>query len=58
MKKITLETLAVESFETTAPGRESEGTVMGHMAPPPSQGGSDCLRTACCPDTFQATCTC
>lgn len=58
MKKIALnlDKLAVESFETTAT-LAGEGTVHGHEAPP-SQGGSDCLRTACCPATYQATCTC
>ena len=54
MKKLALnlETLAVTSFETDAASAE-RGTVQANLAPSNNQP-----RTACCPDTFQATCTC
>jgi hypothetical protein len=35
MRKLKLESLQVESFETTAPDRASRGTVDGHVAPAP-----------------------
>lgn len=54
MKKLALnlDALTVVSFDTADAAREL-GTVEGHMATP----GHSCLRTACCPDTYQATCT-
>lgn len=56
MKKLTLdlETLAVESFAADAGG--GHGTVLAHeevLATP----GRSCLRTACCPETYEPGCT-
>lgn len=52
MRKITLrlESLAVESFETTPPAR-AEGTVVGHQRTPACTFSCDsCIQTACtCP---------
>jgi len=53
MQKLTLDldTLCVESF--AAGETAGEGTVHGAEATP----GQSCLRTACCPDTYQPGCT-
>ncbi|HEX6748934.1 MAG TPA: hypothetical protein VF092_16675 [Longimicrobium sp.] len=53
MQKLTLDVaeLRVESF--AAGESAGEGTVHGAEATP----GHSCLRTACCPDTFQPGCT-
>ena len=57
MRKLTLDLdeLAVESFAADAAPAEG-GTVHGQEFAPTN--AHSCLRTACCPDTFQATCTC
>jgi hypothetical protein len=49
--KLDLTSLRVESF--TADEAAGAGTVNAAEATP----GHSCLRTACCPDTFQPGCT-
>jgi hypothetical protein len=59
MKKLTLDLdrIDVQSFQTADAGREG-GTVLGNdvLATP----GHSCLRTACCPPTYDLgeTCAC
>ena len=49
--KLDLAELRVESF--SAAEAAGEGTVNAAEATP----GHSCLRTACCPETYQAGCT-
>lgn len=42
MRKLTLESLQVESFETTAPGQPARGTVQGHLDDNPGTGATGC----------------
>lgn len=55
MKKLTLDldTLAVESFIAQV-DEEAGGTVDGQQVISP---GHSCLRTRCCPDTYEPGCT-
>lgn len=55
MKKLTLEALTVESFETTPAAGTVRGTVVGHVAAPthwlqcPYSAGGTCVITGCLP---------
>ena len=51
--KLDLDELRVETFRTDAGEAAGAGTVHAAEATP----GHSCLRTACCPDTFQPGCT-
>jgi len=51
--KLDLAELRVETFCADAVGTPGEGTVRAAEATP----GHSCLRTACCPETFQPGCT-
>ncbi len=55
MKKLTLDldALAVDSFDTDV--EQVEGTVLAHEEMLATQ--SNCLRTPCCPETYQPGCT-
>ncbi len=57
MEKMKLfpESLRVESFVAELP-RDVRGTVEAHEAM--DTPGRSCLRTACCPETYAATCQC
>ena len=61
MRKLVLESLQVESFETVAPASRTRGTVDGHAAPitdtgtiQPGTGQSDCY--ACVPFSWNGGC--
>ena len=51
--KLDLAELRVETFCADPVGTPGEGTVRAAEATP----GHSCLRTACCPETFQPGCT-
>lgn len=55
MKKLTLDldALAVDSFDTDV--ERVDGTVLAHEEMLATQ--SNCLRTPCCPETYQPGCT-
>jgi hypothetical protein len=57
MRKLTLESLQVESFETTAAAQDVRGTVQGHAINTsgcPGTGVSDCA--ICQPQTIDLNC--
>jgi len=51
--KLDLAELRVETFHADAVATAGEGTVQAAEATP----GHSCLRTACCPETYQVGCT-